>query len=114
DAFSGTDGAASLAQADEDVEYFLHKTDTDPDSTRGELMRYDVNLQQSRLLVANVDEFEVYYFSQKVDYTLDPTGGITLTTPNVVEVDDQTNASYIVITLMFTLDEVGKPGSPGY
>jgi hypothetical protein len=37
-----------------------------------------------------------------------------VTTPNVTEVDDQTNATYIVITLIFTLDEVGKPGSPGY
>src|ERR1043166_3493461 len=114
DAFSGTTGAGSLAQADEDIEYFLHKTDTDPNSTRGELMRYDVNLQQSRLLIANVDDFEIYYFNQKVDYTLDPTGGITVTTPNVAEVDDMTNVTYIVITLMFTLDEVGKPGSPGY
>jgi type II secretory pathway pseudopilin PulG len=114
DAFSGTSSAGSLAQADEDIEYFLHKTDTDENSTRGELMRYDVNLQQSRLLVANVDDFEIYYFNQKVDYILDPAGGITVTTPNVSEVDDQTNVTYIVITLMFTLDEVGKPGSPGY
>ena len=114
DGFSGTSGAASLAQVDEDVEYFLHKTDTDQDSFKGELMRYDVNLQQSRLLVANVDDFEIYYFSQKVDYTLDPTGGITVTTPGVVEVDDQSKTTYVVITLMFTLEAVGQPGSPGY
>ena len=114
DGFSGTSGAASLAQVDEDVEYFLHKTDTDQDSFKGELMRYDVNLQQSRLLVANVDDFEIYYFSQKVDYTLDPTGGITVTTPGVAEVDDQSKTTYVVITLMFTLDAVGQPGSPGY
>ena len=114
DAFSGTSSAGSLAQADEDIEYFLHKTDPDENSTRGELMRYDVNLQQSRLLVSNVDDFEIYYFNQKVDYTLDPTGGIIVTTPNVTEVNDQTSVTYIVITLMFTLDEVGKPGSPGY
>ena len=114
DGFSGTSGAASLAQADEDVEYFLHKTDTDQNSFKGELMRYDVNLQQSRLLVANVDDFEIYYFSQKVDYTLDPTGGITVTTPGVAEVDDQSKTTYVVITLMFTLEAVGKPGAPGY
>ena len=114
DAFSGTSGAASLSQADEDVEYFLHKTDTDPNSTKGELMRYDVNLNQSRVMVANVDDFEIYYFTQKVDYTLDPTGGIVVTTPGVTEVDDQTNATYIVITMVFTLDAVGQPGSPGY
>jgi type II secretory pathway pseudopilin PulG len=114
DGFSGTSGAASLAQVDEDVEYFLHKTDTDQDSFKGELMRYDVNLQQSRLLVANVDDFEIYYFSQKVDYTLDPTGGITVTTPGVAEVDDQSKTTYVVITLMFTLEAVGQPGSPGY
>jgi len=114
DGFSGGSGAGSLAQVDEDVEYFLHKTDTDQNSFKGELMRYDVNLQQSRLLVANVDDFEIYYFSQKVDYTLDPTGGITVTTPGVVEVDDQSKTTYIVITLMFTLQAVGQPGSPGY
>ena len=114
DAFSGTASAGSLAQADEDIEYFLHKTDPDPNSTKGELMRYDVNLQQSRLLVANVDDFEIYYFNQKVDYTLDPTGGIIVTTPNVAEVDDMTAATYIVLTLTFTLDQVGTPGSPGY
>jgi len=114
DGFSGTSGAASLAQVDEDVEYFLHKTDTDENSFKGELMRYDVNLQQSRLLVANVDDFEIYYFSQKVDYTLDPTGGITVTTPGVAEVDDQSKTTYVVMTLMFTLEAVGQPGSPGY
>ena len=114
DAFSGTSSAGSLGQADEDIEYFLHKTDTDPNSTRGELMRYDVNLNQSRLLVSSVDDFEIYYFNQKVDYILDPGGGIIVTTPNITEIDDQTTCTYIVITLMFTLDEVGKPGSPGY
>jgi type II secretory pathway pseudopilin PulG len=110
DGFSGTSEAGSLSQADEDVEYFLHKTDTDEDSFKGELMRYDVNLQQSRLLVANVDNFEIYYFSQKVDYTLDPTGGIAVTTPGVAEVSDQSQTTYIVITLMFTLEAVGQPG----
>jgi len=114
DGFSGGSGAASLAQVDEDVEYFLHKTDSDENSFKGELMRYDVNLQQSRLLVANVDDFEIYYFSQKVDYTLDPTGGINVTTPGVAEVDDQSKTTYVVITLMFTLEAVGQPGSPGY
>jgi type II secretory pathway pseudopilin PulG len=114
DGFSGSSGAASLSQVDEDVEYFLHKTDTDVNSFKGELMRYDVNLQQSRLLVANVDDFEIYYFSQKVDYTLDPTGGIIVTTPGVAEVLDQSQTTYIVVTLMFTLEAVGSPGSPGY
>lgn len=118
DAFSGTSGAASLAQADEDVEYFLHKTDTDPNSTRGELFRYDVNLQQSRLLVANVDDFEIYYFDRRVDYTLDPSGGIIVTTlingTPLAEVDDQSQTTYIVITLMINLDAVGTPGQPGY
>ncbi len=124
DAFSGTSGAASLAQVDEDVEYFLHKTDTDPNSTRGELFRYDVNLNQSRLLVANVDDFEIYYFDRRVDYTLDPTGGIIVTTPGVTglmgpngelaEVSDQSQTSYVVITLMINLDAVGTPGQPGY
>jgi type II secretory pathway pseudopilin PulG len=114
DGFSGSSGAASLSQVDEDVEYFLHKTDTDVNSFKGELMRYDVNLQQSRLLVANVDDFEIYYFNQKVDYTLDPTGGIIVTTPGVAEVLDQSQTTYIVVTLMFTLEAVGSPGSPGY
>ena len=123
DAFSGNNctgcNAASLAQQDEDVEYFLHKTDSDENSTRGELMRYDVNLQQSRLLVSNVDCFEIYYFDRKVDYTLDPTGGIIVTTLDasgntVQEVEDQSSTTFIVITLLLNLDALGQPGSPGY
>jgi hypothetical protein len=77
-------------------------------------MRYDVNTQQSRLLVSNVDDLEIYYFDRKVDYTLDPTGGIIVTTAGVTEVDDQSNTTYVVITLMFKLDAVGSPGAPGY
>jgi len=112
-AFAGVAGSGTLADADEDVEYFLHKTDSDPDSTRGELMRYDVNLQQSRLLVSNVESFEIYYFNQKVDYTLDPTGGIFVT-GGIAEVDDQSDTNYLVITILLKLDQVGAPGSPGY
>jgi len=112
-AFAGVAGSGTLADADEDVEYFLHKTDSDPDSTRGELMRYDVNLQQSRLLVSNVESFEIYYFNQKVDYTLDPTGGIFVT-GGIAEVDDQSDTNYVVITILLKLDQVGTPGSPGY
>jgi Tfp pilus assembly protein PilW len=54
-AFAGVASSGTLADADEDVEYFLHKTDADENSTRGVLMRYDVNTQQSRLLVDSVD-----------------------------------------------------------
>ena len=113
-AFAAAPGSATLADADEDVEYFLHKTDSDPNSSRGALMRYDVNTKQSRLLVSNVDDFEIYYFNQKVDYTLDPTGGIIVTTPGVAEVGDQSDTAYVVITLMINLDAVGQQGSPGY
>ncbi len=118
-AFAGVAGSGTLADADEDIEYFLHKTDADPNSTRGELMRYDVNTQQSRLVVNGVEDFEIYYFNQKVDYTLDPTGGINVTTLNgagtpVAEVDDQSDTTYVVITIVLKLDQVGDPGSPGY
>jgi type II secretory pathway pseudopilin PulG len=118
-AFGGVASSSTLADADEDVEYFLHKTDADENSTRGVLMRYDVNTQQSRLLVDSVDNLEIYYFDRKVDYTLDPTGGINVTTLNsggtpVPEVDDQGDATFIVITLILKLDAVGSPGSPGY
>ncbi|MDX6385719.1 MAG: hypothetical protein QOK48_3292 [Blastocatellia bacterium] len=85
-AFGGVASSGTLADVDEDVEYFLHKTDADPNSTHGDLMRYDVNTQQSRLLVSNVDDLEIYYFDRKVDYTLDPTGGIIVTTSGVTEV----------------------------
>jgi type II secretory pathway pseudopilin PulG len=108
-------GSASLADPDEDVEYFMHKTDGDVNTTRGDLMRYDVNTNQSRLLVTNVEELEIYYFSQKVDYTLNPSDGkITITTPNVTEADEFGDTTYVVITILLKLDEVGSPGSPGY
>ena len=118
-AFAGVASSGTLADADEDVEYFLHKTDADENSTRGVLMRYDINTQQSRLLVDSVDNIEIYYFDRKVDYTLDPSGGITVTTLNsggtpVEEVDDQGDTTFIVITLILKLDAVGSPGSPGY
>jgi len=118
-AFAGVASSGTLADADEDVEYFLHKTDADENSTRGVLMRYDINTQQSRLLVDSVDNVEIYYFDRKVDYTLDPSGGITVTTLNsggtpVEEVDDQGDTTFIVITLILKLDAVGSPGSPGY
>ena len=112
-------GSGSLADQDEDIEYFLHKTDTDPNSTRGTLMRYDVNTQKSTVMVNNVDDLEIYYFDRKVDYTLDPTGGIIVTTLDsdgapVQEVTDQSNTTYLVITLILKLDAVGQPGSSGY
>jgi len=112
-------GSGSLADPDEDIEYFLHKTDSDPNSTRGALMRYDVNSQQSTLILNSVDDFEIYYFDCKVDYTLDPTGGIIVTTLDsgglpIQEVDDQSNTTYLVITVMLNLDAVGQPGSAGY
>jgi Tfp pilus assembly protein PilW len=118
-AFAGVASSGTLADADEDIEYFLHKTDADENSTRGVLMRYDVNTQQSRLLVDSVDDLEIYYFDRKVDYTLDPSGGITVTTLNsggtpVQEVDDQGDTTFVVITLILKLDAVGQPGSPGY
>ena len=112
-------GSGSLADPYEDIEYFMHKTDDDPNSTRGALMLYDVNTQRSTLLVNNVDDLEIYYFDHKVDYTLDPTGGIIVTTLDsggapVQEVDDQSNTTYLVITLILKLDPVGQPGSPSY
>ena len=111
-AFAGVPGSGTLADADEDVMYFLHT----PDDTPGiyNLMRYDVNANQSRLSVSNVESLEIYYFDRTVDYTLDPTGGIIVTTPGVSEVDDQTNAAYIVITILLKLEQVGQPGAPGY
>jgi len=122
--FAGVAGSATLADPDEDVEYFLHKSDPDPNavcggSVRCDLMRYDVNTQQSRLLVSNVDDFEFYYFNQKVNYTLDPTGGIIVTTLDsfgnpIAEVDDQSDTSYCVITILLKLDQVGTPGNAGY
>jgi type II secretory pathway pseudopilin PulG len=109
-------GSASLADPDEDVEYFMHKEDpSDTTSTRGDLIRYDVNTNQSRLLVTNVEQLEIYYFSQKVDYTLNSNDGkITITTPNVVEAEEFGDTTYVVITILLKLDEVGSPGSPGY
>src|ERR1051325_3413353 len=113
-------GAASLADPDEDVEYFMHAADpSDATSTRGDLMRYDVNTNQSRVLVSNVDDLEIYYFSQKVDYTMDGTGGINVTTLDgsgnpVTDEPDTGKVTYVVITILLKLDQVGQPGSPGY
>jgi type II secretory pathway pseudopilin PulG len=118
DSVSG--GSVSLADPDEDIEYFMHAADpSDATSTRGDLMRYDVNTNQSRVLVSNVDDLEIYYFSQKVDYTMDGTGGINVTTLDgsgspVTDEPDTGNVTYVVITILLKLEQVGQPGSPGY
>jgi prepilin-type N-terminal cleavage/methylation domain-containing protein len=111
-AFSGQPSSATLADPNEDVIYFLHVLNAETGS--GSLMRYDVNTQQSAVLVSNLDGFEIYYFNQKVDYTLDPAGGIIVTTPGVTELDDQSLTTYIVITALITLPPSGQPNTPGY
>jgi prepilin-type N-terminal cleavage/methylation domain-containing protein len=110
--FAGEPSSATLADPDEDVMYFLHVLDADSGS--GSLMRYDINTKQSSVLVSNLDGFEIYYFDRKVDYTLDPAGGINITTPGVTELDDQSLTTYIVITALVTLPPSGQPNTPGY
>jgi Tfp pilus assembly protein PilW len=111
-AFSGVPSSATLADQDEDVLYFLHVLT--PGTTHGSIMRYDLNTQQSQVIVSEVDGLEIYYFDRKVDYTVDPSGVIVVTTPGVAEVDDQSLTNYIVLTLLVSLPANGQPNSPGY
>jgi type II secretory pathway pseudopilin PulG len=112
-AFDATDASATVGSAsdpDEDVEYVYHIDNNGV----GHLVRYDVGTGNKSVLAKNLTDFEIFYFDRKIDYTEDPTGGIIITTPNVIEVTDQTLARYIVITAMVNLPATGSPGTQGY
>ena len=99
----------NVGEAEEDITYFLNEAE----NTKY-LVRHDEFGVGSTVLANRIDSMNIYYFDQKVTYTV-PSGGagsdITdFSAPQVAE----ENAKYIVIAISVTLDAVGAPGSDGY
>ena len=91
----------------EDITYFIN----DADNTKY-LARHDRFGSGSTVLANRIDSMNIHYFDRKVTYTA-PQGGQDITNPSSGEVTPA-NATYIVIAISVTLDQVGTPGSPGY
>ena len=101
-------GSSSVAETGEDITYFLK----DVEQTKY-LARYDFYGNGSTVLANRIDSMNIYYFDQKVTYTAAP-GDDEITNMSALEVNDKSKATYIVVAVSVTLDEVGSKGSPGY
>jgi len=101
-------GSSTVTETGEDITYFLR----DVDKTKY-LARHDLYGNGSTVLANRIDSMNIYYFDQKVTYTAAP-GDDEITNMSALEVTDVSKATYIVIAVSVTLDEVGTKGSPGY
>jgi len=112
--FMVDDGSLTATQREttqdplEDITYFINEADLTK-----YLARHDLYGTGSTVLANRIDSLNFYYFDQKVTYTAEP-GDDEITNQSVAEVTDKTKAKYIVIAVSVTLDQVGRPGSPGY
>jgi len=94
--------------ASEDVSYYTNLAD----NTKY-LVRHDEYGSGSTVLANRIDDISFHYFDQKVTYTC-KSGDYDISDPTVAEVAGPAQAKYVVIAIAVTLDQVGKPGSPGY
>jgi len=98
----------NVGEEEEDITYFLNEAE----NTKY-LVRRDEFGSGSTVLANRIDSMNIYYFDQKVIYTV-PSGGaasdISFSSAQV----SKENAKYIVIAISVTLDAVGTPGSDGY
>lgn len=96
----------------EDIQYFISAADNTI-----YLARYDeyalTGPTRKTVLANRIDSFNIHYFNQRVTYTAN-TGDTDITNPSVPEVASPSAATYIVIAIAVTLDQVGTEGSPGY
>lgn len=95
----------------EDVLYFISVADNTTYLARYD--RYAATAATEKTVLANrIDSFNIHYFDQRVTYTAN-VGDPDITNPSAAEVSPSA-ATYIVIALAVTLDQVGTPGAPGY
>ena len=97
----------SVMTEEEDITYYLNEAE----NTKY-LVRHDEFGSGSTVLANRIDSMNIYYFDQKVTYTV-PSGGTDITNFSAPEVSKQ-NAKYIVIAISVILDAVGTPGTDGY
>ena len=94
--------------ANEDLSYYTNLA-----NTTKYLVRHDEYGSGSTVLANRIDEINFHYFDQKVTYTC-ASAATDISNRSVAEVASPTQAKYIVIAIAVTLDQIGKPGSPGY
>jgi len=101
----------------EDVKYLFVS-----DANGNFILRMNLQPAQTTGIIANrIDGLAIYYFDERVTYTIGNCGAGTCNISNVRNSAGNTeaevtpdNAKYIVISLRVTLPAVGTAGSPGY
>jgi len=101
----------------EDVKYLFVS-----DANGNFILRMNLQPAQTTGIVANrIDGLAIYYFDERVTYTIGNCAAGTCNISNVLNSAGTTeaevtpdNAKYIVISLRVTLPAVGTAGSPGY
>jgi prepilin-type N-terminal cleavage/methylation domain-containing protein len=91
----------------EDITYFINVA-----ANTDYLARHDAYGTGNTVLANRLDSFNIHYFGQRVSYT-SAAGATDISSASAAEVSPDL-AKYIVIAVSVTLDQVGKPGSPGY
>ncbi|MFN2532047.1 MAG: type II secretion system protein J [Pyrinomonadaceae bacterium] len=91
----------------EDVSYFINLA-----ANTKYLARHDQYGTGNTVLANRLDSFNIHYFASKVTYTADPAAS-DISNASAAEVSPD-QAKYIVIAVSVILNQVGKPGSPGY
>ena len=94
--------------ANEDISYYTNLAD----QTKY-LVRHDQYGSGSTVLANRIDNISFHYFDQKVTYIC-ASGDTDISNLVGTEVASPTQAKYVVIAIAVTLDQIGKPGSPGF
>ncbi len=111
DTAATTDSRNNVQDPGEDVVYFLSVADNTTYLARYD--RYaDTVVKQKTVLANRIDSFNIHYFNQRVTYTAN-VGDTDISNWSAAEVAPSA-ATYIVIALSVTLDQVGTEGAPGY
>ena len=101
-----------VTEEGEDVKFFLT-------NNKQSLVRYDANAPaglKSTVLANRISGLNIYYYSQRIDYTtgdcnapvISGNGVVRLTNANI------SNATYVVLAICVNLPAEGVQGSPGY
>jgi type II secretory pathway pseudopilin PulG len=105
-AYGGDGNRSATSDDSEDIAYL---------ETEGNLVRYNINTDESTVLAHRLDELRLYYFDERVSYSADADDcDITITTAGAAEVTNKANARYVIIVVCVNLPAVGSPGGSGY
>lgn len=91
----------------EDITYFINVA-----ANTNYLARHDEFGTGNTVLANRLDSFNIHYYDQRITYTSVESAS-DISNASAAEVLPE-QAKYIVIAVSVTLNEVGRPGSPGY